>query len=292
MTLLIQTLASGVAAGAVYALIAVGFSLIYKTTRIINLAQGDLAILGGYLSYTYLRVGLPLPVALIAGVLSTGVAAAVIERVALRPLYKRPLAIPILCTVGIAVLLESTMQLIWGSLPLFLPPVASTTPWHVEGIAITPLQVVMFAIATASAIGLLLGIGRTRIGRAMRGCAEDAEVTSLFGVNPDRMYLLAFTVGGLLAGLAGILIVPTIGLLPSSGLNLSVIGFSAAVLGGLGSLPGAILGGVLISILVNVTEVYVSSNYAYGVVYLIMAVVLLVRVRGLLGDDLEAVRRI
>lgn len=292
MSIFVQTLVSGIAAGSVYALIAVGFSLIYKTTRIINLAQGDLAILGGYLSYSFVRAGLPLAVALAAGVVCTGLLTAVVERLALRPLYRRPLAIPILCTVGLAVTIESVIQLIWGGLPLSLPPVASTVPWHIAGISITPAQVVIFVIAIAIAVALLFGIDRTRLGRAMRGCAEDAEVVTLFGVNADRMYLIAFALGGLLAGLAGILIVPLIGLLPTRGLDLTVLGFSAAILGGLGSLPGAILGGVLIAIVVNVIEVYVSSDYAYGFAYLIMAVVLLVRVRGLLGDDLEAVRRV
>lgn len=292
MTILIQAVISGIAAGAVYALIALGFSLIYKTTRIINLAQGDLAILGGYLSLTFVRLGWPLPAALAAGILATGLVTAVIERVAMRPLYRRPLAIPILCTVGLAVVLESVMQLVWGSVPLALPAIASNSPWDIGGIAVTPEQVLILGVGLAVAVLLLFVVDATRLGRAMRGTAADAEVVSLFGINSDRMYLASFAFGGVLAGIAGVLIVPQIGLLPNRGLDLSVFGFSAAVLGGLGSLPGAILGGVVIAILVNLTEVYVNAGYASGLTYVVMACVLLIRVRGILGDDLEAVRQV
>jgi len=292
VAILIQTLISGAAAGAVYALIALGFTLIYKTTRIINLAQGDLAILGAYISLTFVRIGLPVPLALLAGIICTGIVTALLERVALRPLYRRPLAIPILCTIGIAVTLESVMQVVWGSLPLALPAMASSTPWNIGGVAITPEQVVIFAAAIVVAVILLVLVDSTRLGRAMRGTAADAEVVSLFGVNTDLTYLASFAIGGLLAGIAGVLIVPTIGLLPSRGLDLSIFGFSAAVLGGLGSLPGAILGGVLIAILVNLMQVYVSPSYASGVTYVLMGIVLLIRVRGILGDDLEAVRQV
>lgn len=292
MTLVLQTLVSGVAAGVVYGLVALGFSLVYRTSRVINFAQGDLAVLAAYLAYTFRQLGWPIVVACVVGVLGTGVVAGILERLALRPLYGRPNAVAILCTVGLAIVLEASIRLIWGSLPLSLPSIASTSPWHSGGVAITPLQVTMFVVGLAIAIAVTVLLGRTRSGRAMRGCAQDPEAVVLFGVNVDALYFSSFVIGGLLAGVAGILIIPMLGLTPDFGLNLSVLGFSAAVLGGLGSIWGALAGGVLVGVITNVAAVYVSSSYASGFVYLIMAVILLVRVRGLFGDEIEAVREV
>lgn len=292
MTIFAETIVSGIAAGAVYVLIALGFSLIYRTSRVINFAQGDLAMLGAYIAYSAHSAGLPLGLAMLVGVLAIGALAAVAERVILRPLYGRPLVVAILATVALAVAIEGAIQLIWGSQPLSLPSLVSQSPWHVAGVAITPTDAAIFGIAFAVVLPLLWFIGATRTGRAMRGCAQDREVVTLFGVNPARMYSVSFILGGLLAGLAGVLIAPTVGLTSSGGLDLSAVGFSAAVLGGLGSLPGAIVGGVLISVVVNLAAVYVSSGYSNGFAYLLMMLVLLIRVRGLMGDDIEAVRQV
>lgn len=291
MTLL-QTLISGVAAGVVYGLVALGFSLIYRTSRVINFAQGDLAVLAAYLAYSCTQLGLPVVASCVIGVLGAGVAAGVLERLALRPLYKRPGVVAILGTVGLAIVLEAAMRLIWGSLPVSLAAPAPNSPWRVGGVAVTPLQVAMVACGLAVAAVLGWCILRTRMGRAMRGCAQDPEVVALFGINLDRMYLGSFVVGGLVAGIAGVLIMPKIGLTPNAGLNLSVLGFSAAVLGGLGSVGGALLGGVLIGVITDVVAVYLSSSYANGFAYLLMAAVLLTRVQGLFGDDIEAVRQV
>lgn len=292
MTLLLQVLISGLAAGIVYGLIALGFSLVYRTSRVINFAQGDFAVLAGYLAFTLISVGMPTVLACLIAILGTAVVAAVLERVALRPLYRRPGVVAILGTVGLAIVLEAAMRLIWGALPQTLPAVASTSPWQVGGIAITPLQVTMIVVGLLVAGALSLAISRTRIGRAMRGCAQDPEVVVLFGINVDLLYLASYAMGAVIAGIGGVLIIPTIGLTPSSGLNLSVLGFSAAVLGGLGSVTGALVGGVLIGIVTDVVAVYISTGYANGVAYLIMAAILLVRVRGLFGDEIEAVRQV
>lgn len=292
MTLLLQVVVSGLAAGMVYALIALGFSLVYRTSRVINFAQGDFALLTAYLAYSLIAAGLPVALACIIGVIGGAVIAGVLERVALRPLYRRPGVVAILGTVGIAIVLEAVMRLIWGALPKTLPAVASTSPWLIGGAAITPLQVTMIAVGLVVAVVLSVVISRTRAGRAMRGCAQDPEVVALFGINVDMLYLASYVIGAVIAGIGGVLIVPTVGLTPTAGLNLSVLGFSAAVLGGLGSVTGAIVGGAVIGIVTDIVAVYVSSAYSTGVAFLIMAVILLVRVRGLFGDEIEAVREV
>ncbi len=292
MTLLLQAVVSGLSAGVVYGLIALGFSLVYRTSRVINFAQGDFAVLAAYIAYSCLQLGWSTLLSSIVGVLGAGVVAGIFERLALRPLYSRPGVVAILGTVGISIVLEACMRLTWGSLPLSLPAVVPTSAWHLGGVAVTPLQVTMIVVGLGVAGVLVLLIDRTRAGRAMRACAQDPEVVVLFGVNADRFYFASFMIGGVVAGIAGILVIPTLGITPSGGLNLSVLGFSAAVLGGLGSLGGALAGGVVIGVVTNLVAVYVSSAYASGFAFLIMAAILLVRVRGLFGDEIEAVRQV
>ncbi len=292
MSTFIQTVVSAIAAGAVYGLLGAGFSLAYKTTGIINFAHGDIAMVGAYVTYSVYSWGAPLVVAALVGILAGGLTGAITERGVLRPLYGRPLVAGILATVGVSVVLQSLIQMIWGSVPLTLPSLASSTPWHVGSVAFSPAQLVLLVVTIAVSALLVLVIDTTRVGRGMRACAQDKEVVVLMGIAPERLYLIAFAVAGVLAGLAGVLIGPTIGLTPTRGVSLSVLGFAAAVLGGLGSLPGAIVGGIAIAVLRNLASVYVDAGYADAVAYLMIIFVLLVRVRGLLGDDLETVRRV
>lgn len=291
MSTFVQTVVAGIAAGAVYGLLGAGFSLAYRTTGIINFAHGDVAILGAYVAYSVYGWGAPLVVAALAGVCAGGAMGMLIERGVMRPLYGRPVVAAILATVGVSVVLESLIQLVWGSLPLTLPSLASASPWHLGSVAFSPAQLVLLVVALIVA-AVVLAIDRTRIGRAMRACAQDRGVVVLLGIAPTKLYLIAFGMAGALAGLAGVLITPTIGLVPSRGIDLSVLGFAAAVLGGLGSASGALLGGVLIAVLQNLAAIYVSANYSTAVTYVTIVLVLLVRVRGLMGDDLETVRRV
>jgi branched-chain amino acid transport system permease protein len=292
MEILIQSLVSAIAAGAVYALIAIGFSLTYRTTRALNFAQGDIAVLAGYIAYTLFVWGMPLGAALAFGVLASGVAAALLDRLVLQHLYSRLIVFAILSTLGFSIVLQSTTQLIWGNIPLVLPSIASKEAFLIGGIAVAPSSVAIFGTALAASTVTLWAIETTRLGRAMRGCAQDPEVASLLGVDPRNMRLLAIIASGLLAGLGGVLITPIIGLTPIRGLTLTTVGLLSAILGGLGNLWGALVGGLLVSMLITLTATYLSSAYANGFAYLLMALVLVVRVRGLFGDEIEAVRRI
>ncbi len=292
MNVLLQAIVSAIAAGAVYGLIAIGYSLTYRTTRVLNFGQGDIVVLAGYVAHTLFAAGLPLHVALAGGVLASGLVAALLDRLILRYLYDRKIVFAILSTLGFSIVLQSIMQLVWGSVPLTLPALASGNAMMIGGIAIAPAAVAIFIVGAIASLITLWVVGATKIGRAMRACAQDREVSSLLGVNPSTMYLIAITASGLLGGLAGILITPLIGLTPSRGLALSIPGFLAAILGGLGSLTGAMVGGILVAILLTLSGTYLSATYAYGFAYLLMALILVVRVRGLFGDEIEAVRQV
>jgi branched-chain amino acid transport system permease protein len=292
MNVLVQALVSAIAAGAVYGLIAIGFSLTYRTTRVLNFGQGDLAVFAGYVAYSLHERGAMLPVALFGGILASGAVAALLDRFILQHLYARKIVYAILSTLGFSIIMESVMQLTWGSLPLALPSIAPGTAILVGGIAIAPSAIAIFAVGVIASLITLWAIDATRIGRAMRGCAQDPEMASLLGVNPRMMYCIAITASGLLAGLAGVLITPLIGLTASRGVSLSVLGFLASILGGLGSLVGAMVGGMLVSILITLAGAYLSATYAYGLAYILMGLMLVVRVRGLFGDDIEAIRQV
>jgi branched-chain amino acid transport system permease protein len=292
MLILVQALTSAIAAGAVYGLIAIGFSLTYRTTRVLNFGQGDIAVLAGYVAHSLLVAGLPLLLAMAGGVVASGLAAVALDRLVLQHLYARKIVFAILSTLGFSVMLQSIMQLVWGSVPIALPSLSADTAIVIGGIVIAPSAVVIFAVGILASLATLWFIGTTRIGRAMRGCAQDREVAMLQGINPRLMFLVALALSGLLAGIAGVLITPLIGLTPTRGLALSIPGFLAAILGGLGSLPGAMVGGMLVAVLITLAATYLSPTYAYGLAYLLMALVLMVRVRGLFGDEIEAVRQV
>jgi branched-chain amino acid transport system permease protein len=292
LTLFLQTLVSAVVAGAVYGLLGVGISLTYKTTAVINFAHGQVAIFGAYVTFALTQSHVPLGIAAIGGVLTGGLISAAMERGVLRPLYGRGPIGPILVTFGVAIILQEVTQLIWGSLPRNLPSLAPTTTWDIGKVIITPAELTVLVAAVVVSLAIVAAVERTRIGRAMRGCAQDSEVVSLLGVPTRRLYLISFFVAGATAGLAGVLIAPTTGLSPSAGEQLVLPGFAAAILGGFGSLPGAVVGGILIAIMHNLFAVYVSASYADTVGYVAIIAVLLVKVTGLFGDELEAVRSV
>jgi branched-chain amino acid transport system permease protein len=292
MLILLQALVSAIAAGAVYGLIAIGFSLTYRTTRVLNFGQGDIAVLAGYVAHSLLVAGLPLLAAMAGGVAASGIAAALLDRLVLQHLYSRKIVFAILSTLGFSVTLQSLMQLVWGSLPIALPSLSSGDAILIGGLAVAPSSIAIFAVGMTASLATLWFVGATRIGRAMRGCAQDREVAMLQGVNPRRMFLISLALSGVLGGIAGVLITPLIGLTPTRGLALSIPGFLAAILGGLGSLMGAMVGGMLVAVLITLAATYLSPTYAYGMAYLLMALVLMVRVRGLFGDEIEAVRQV
>ncbi|MGH2892104.1 MAG: branched-chain amino acid ABC transporter permease, partial [Solirubrobacteraceae bacterium] len=280
MTLFLQTLVSAVAAGAVYGLLGLGISLTYKTTGIINFAHGQVAILGAYVAYALTQSHVPLGIAVVAGIVAAALVSGAMERTVLRPLYGRDAVGAILVTFGVAIVLQEVTQLIWGSVPQSLGSLASDSAWHIGGVSFTPANLTIFVAGLAVSGAIVVAVDRTRIGRAMRGCAQDREMVSLLGVPTVRLYFTAFVVAGGTAGLAGVLIAPSVGLAPGNGLKLVVPAFAAAVLGGLGSLPGAVVGGILIAVLHNIVAVYINSAYADAVQYMAVIIVLLVRVRG------------
>jgi branched-chain amino acid transport system permease protein len=283
---------SGIEAGAVYGLIGVGFSVSYRTTGVINLAQGELVALGAYLAYAFWSAGLPLVLAVPASAVGVGLFMGIVERVAWRPLYRRGAVYPIVSSVGLSVAIQAAISLIWGPAPLVLPSLVSKTPMELGGLRITAAQLTALVIAVLLCVFTVWLINRTKVGRGMRTLARDQEVAALFGINPSRLFFVAFALSGVLAGAAGGLIGPDQGLTPTMGLPLGLAGFAAAVVGGLGSAEGALLGGMLIGVIGNLAVLYMTPSYKDAVAYALLIVVLIARPQGLLGEVTAKLRSV
>ena len=275
---------NGLVVGAFYALMALGLSLIMNLTGVINFAHGGFLALGAYIAYTLLPYvgfwgGL-----IIAPVL-TAIVGIVIERFLIRRLYGRDPLYGLLLTFGLAFIFEDGSRFIWGaqSVPYEIPA-SLTTALSSSLFFLTGYRVFMVVLVAAAVAGLFLVLTRTRLGMRIRAGTLDLETVSVLGVNVRILRNLNFGLGIYLAGLAGVLAAGMLGLQPTLGTSLIMPSFVAIVVGGLGSLPGTLLGGILIGVASGVTTVFLPSA-TEAVMYVMMGVVLLVRPRGLLGEE-------
>jgi branched-chain amino acid transport system permease protein len=275
---------NGLIVGAFYALMALGLSLILNLSGVINFAHGGFLALGGYLAYTLIPyVGFW--GALIIAPLLTAVMGLIVEQVLIRRVYGRDPLYSLLLTFGLAFIFEDGTRFIWGaqSLP-FQVPGWLVTPLSSDYFFITGYRLFMVAVVAIAVIGLFLILSRTRLGMRIRAGTLDLETVSALGVNVRILRSLNFGLGVYLAGLAGVLAVGQLGLQPTIGASLIMPSFVAIIVGGLGSLPGTLLGGLLIGVASGITTVYFPSA-TEAVIYVMMAAVLLIRPRGLLGEE-------
>jgi len=275
---------NGLVVGAFYALMALGLSLIMNLTGVINFAHGGFLALGAYIAYTLLPYvgfwgGL-----IIAPVL-TALVGIVIERVLIRRLYGRDPLYGLLLTFGLAFIFEDGTRFIWGAQSVPYPiPASLTTALSPSLFFLTGYRVFMVVLVAAAVAGLFLVLTKTRLGMRIRAGTLDLETVSVLGVNVRILRNLNFGLGIYLAGLAGVLAAGMLGLQPTIGTSLIMPSFVAIVVGGLGSLPGTLLGGILIGVASGVTTVFFPSA-TEAVMYVMMGVVLLVLPRGLLGEE-------
>ena len=282
--LLIFNMVNGLIIGAFYALMALGLSLILNLSGVINFAHGGFLAIGGYIAYTLIPF-LGFWGALVAAPILTAFIGILIERVLIRRLYGRDPLYSLLLTFGLAFMIEDGTRFIWGaqSLPYQIPDWLAA-PLSNELFFLTGYRVFMMVLVTAVVLALFLILGRTRLGLRIRAGTLDLETVSVLGVNVRVLRNLNFGLGIYLAGLAGVLAVGMLGLQPNIGDSLIMPSFISIIVGGLGSLPGTLLGGLLIGVASGVTTVFFPSA-SEAVIYVIMAAVLIVRPRGLLGEE-------
>jgi branched-chain amino acid transport system permease protein len=293
--LLLFNVFNGLIVGAFYALMALGLSLILNLSGVINFAHGGFLAIGGYIAYQLivgihfggytLLPGIGFWGALIVSPFITALLGLLVERVLIRRVYGRDPLYSLLLTFGLAFMFEDGTRFVWGaqSLPYQVPSWL-LSPLSGNYFFITGYRLFMVAIVAIAVIGLFLILGYTRLGVRIRAGTLDLETVSVLGVNVRILRSLNFGLGVYLAGLAGVLAVGQLGLQPTIGGSLIMPSFVAIIVGGLGSLPGTLLGGMLIGVASGVTTVFFPSA-TEAVIYVMMALVLLVRPRGLLGEE-------
>ena len=285
MELLFFNAFNGLIQGVFYALMALGLALILSLNSVINMAHGGFLVIGAYLAYT-LSPYLGFWGALIAGPVLAGAIGLVVERILIRPIYNRTDPIySLLLTFGLALIIEDLTRTIWGAqgLPLEVPTVINS-PVSTEYFFVTGYRLFVMAVTAAAAIGLYLLLRYTLLGIRIRAGTRDLETTSALGVNIYKLRALNFGFGCIFAGLAGVLAAGVLGLTPPMGNSLIMPSFVAIIIGGVGSLFGAVLGGLIIGVAAGIVTTYYPAA-SEAVIYLMMLLVLVVRPRGLFGEE-------
>ena len=280
---LLQYFISGLTNGAIYALIALGFGIIFNTTTIINFAQGEFVMLGAMCAISIYHLAPSLPLAFLGGVIIVSLVGLAFERLALRPVGEAAPLTLIIITVGAGVFLKGVAMLLWGKESYTLPPFSGEAPLHLGPATILPQNLWVLGLMLVLVLALEAFFRLTLAGKAMRACAYNSRAARLVGIAASRMVQLSFALSALLGAGAGILIAPlTLGVY-DMGTMLGLKGFAAAIIGGLGSLLGGVLGGLLLGLAESFTSGLISSGYRDAVAFLLLLVVLFLRPRGLLG---------
>lgn len=289
VTLLLQNIIGGVSIGAIYALVALGYSLVYRAIGLVNFAHGAIFMVGTYFGVTFYMAllnvpQLPYPAAMLIGILLTALLGVLLERI-FRRIANLDLSFMLLGTIGVGIVLENTAALIWGTEGVAVPAPVGEQPIALGSVIILPQMLLILAVAGLLVVGLQFLMTRTLLGKAMRAAAQDREVAAAMGVPVNLTNALSFAIGGGLAAAAGILAAPLLYVNPTVSAAVGTKGFAAAILGGFGNLPGAILGGTIFGVIESVGTQYISSQYKDGFAFVLLAILLMIRPGGILGEQ-------
>jgi branched-chain amino acid transport system permease protein len=281
---LLQYLITGLTLGSTYGLTALGFTIIFNTTGVINFAQGEFVMLGGMMSVYFTRVlGLGEPLAVVLAVLGATVAGALVERLAIRPVRDCPTINLIIITIGVSILIRGLAMLAWGKDTHVLEPFSGNQPIMFLGAAIMPQAVWVLAISLLLLAGLKAFFSGTIHGKAMLACSYDAKAASLVGIGVQRMVLLSFMISALVGAVGGVILAPITMTSYDVGIMLGLKGFAACILGGLGNPFGAAAGGIILGVLESLGAGFVSSAYKDALAFVILLALLFVKPSGLFG---------
>lgn len=279
-------LATGITTGALYALVALGIVIVYKATEVVNLAHGELFMMGGFLAYTFhVMGGVPYVPSLFLAVACAFTIGILTDRIAYRPLMKHGLVSVLLATIGFSFILKGIARIIWGGKGDYLafPPLVSPEPIRVGGIMVMSQQLVVLAGAIVVMLLFAVFFKVTRAGKWMQATASNPKAATLVGLRTDRIYMYTFAAGAAVAGAAAVLMAPLTLLYPDIGFILFIKGFAAAVLGGLTSVPGAIVGGLLVGILEQLAAGYIDTSFQDISAFIVIMFALVFLPTGLLG---------
>lgn len=285
----LSTLISGIGLGSVYAIIALGYSMVYGIAKMLNFAHGDVIMVGGYVAYFALTsYGLPLPIAIVLSIVVCTVLGVVIERLAYKPLRQASNLAVLITAIGVSYFLQNGAQLLWGSDTKIFPTVISSSAISLGGVSVSYLTLITISVCVLIMIFLSLFVNKTKTGMAMRACSEDKGAASLMGINVNQIISITFAIGSGLAAIAAILLCATYpSVYPTLGSMPGIRAFTAAVLGGIGSIPGAFVGGILLGIIEILAKTYISTQLSDAIVFAVLIVVLLIKPTGLLGKKIS-----
>ena len=291
MTQFLQTLVDGLNLGSIYALIALGYTMVYGIAKMLNFAHGDVIMVGAYMSYCVTSyMGMPAIVSIVMAVAVCTVLGIVIEGLAYKPLRGVPSLAVLITAIGVSYFLQNAAQLIWGSAPKNFKSIVTMKPLVLFGGQLTITGEVIYTIVASVLImvALTLFINKTRMGKAMRAVSEDRAAAQLMGINVNQTISTTFAIGSALAAIAGVLLCSTVPtLMPTTGSMPGIRAFTAAVFGGIGSIPGAMLGGILLGVIETFSKAYLSTQFSDAIVFLVLIVILLVKPAGLLGKQIQ-----
>lgn len=283
--MLFQQLVNGLVAGCAYALVALGYTMIFGILGIVNFAQGEIYMFGAFGAVLTLAATGSLPLALLAGVAAACLVGVLLERFAFRPLRGMHPLIPLISAIGASIFLSSLARLLFGPEDRAFPREFHPDSYTLLGAEITEIQLTIMGVSLGLMLLLWLFLNRSRHGKAIMAVAMDSDAARLAGINVNRAYVITFLLGSALSGVAGILMaiyynatVPTMGTLP--GLK----AFSAAILGGVGSIPGAIIGGLILGVAENLGAAYLSSQFKDAFAFIALVLVLVIWPRGIMGS--------
>ena len=283
----LQQVINGIALGSVYALIALGYTMVYGIVQLINFAHGDIYMVGAYTAFFMTSAfKFPFVPSLLISMAACALLGFIIEKLAYKPIRKAPKVTNLITAIGVSLLLENLVRIYIGPNPRSFPDLIKTKIYHFGGIQINTAQLVTFGVSVGIMILLQYIVQNTKVGRAMRAVSQDKDAAKLMGINVDRTISYTFAIGSALAAVAGMLVGIAYGRIdPLMGIMPGLKAFIAAVLGGIGIIPGAMFGGFFMGIAETMTKGYISTNFSDAIAFSILIIVLLVKPTGILGSN-------
>ena len=281
----LSNIISGLSLGSIYALIALGYTMVYGIAKMLNFAHGDIIMVGSFAVIVFINtLGLPAVTGILLSVVICVIIGVVIERIAYKPLRSSPPLSVLITAIGVSYFLQSLALLIFGSNQKSFPKVINVAPMHFGQLTVKGESIVTLAVTFVIMVALTLFISKTKVGKSMRAVSEDKQAAELMGISVNRTITITFAVGSALASVAGTFYGATYGFIgPYSGSMPGIKAFVAAVFGGIGSIPGAMLGGILLGIIENLAKAYISTELSDAIVFGVLILVLLIKPTGLLG---------
>ncbi len=289
MVQFLQQLINGISIGSIYALMAVGYSLVYSIMNFSNFAHGSVIMLGAYFGYFAMTLlGLPFPVAFVVAAAGAALIAVALERLAYKPLRDRkaPFLYFIITAMGASIFIDNFVIATIGPTPKMYPQIFAQGPIILGEVALGRIDLAMFIISAICLVALIIFIDHTRMGKAIQATAYNMKASALMGISTNRVIIIVFAIGGALAGIAGVLYGMKYQVFPQIG-GITLKSFIAAVFGGLGSLPGALLGALLLGLIETFVSGYLSTQYRDLIAFLILITMLVVRPTGIMGKSAE-----